>query len=73
MEIEWIEMVFNTSGPVETKAKRDDYSQCGTVCVVDDVSVLGVPQVKGGAASLIVQYSVLIGGVLLTLASMGMF
>lgn len=52
MGIEWIEMVFNTSGPVTgppgaTTSKRHHKQDtgCKTVCTIDDVANVGFPEV----------------------------
>lgn len=51
LEIQWIEMVFNTSGPAtgydvgNSKAKRRRSGGCGTVCAVDGVRQVGFPEV----------------------------
>lgn len=53
LDVSYVEMVFNTSGPVTgyAGAKRDDSSgACRNVCVVDNVDVVGTPQAKTAAA-----------------------
>lgn len=52
LDISYVEMVFNTSGPVTgyAGAKRDDGGTCRNVCVVDNVDVVGTPQEKKAAA-----------------------
>lgn len=52
LDISYVEMIFNTSGPVSgyAGAKRDDGGACRNVCVVDDVDVVGTPQAKTAAA-----------------------
>ncbi|KAL7268913.1 hypothetical protein RUND412_008442 [Rhizina undulata] len=69
MEIQWIEMVYNTSGPAsgyvessgsssKAKMKRDlDDRQCEVVCVVDGVSEAGVPE--GSAGTTVVGWTLL--------------
>lgn len=59
LEIQWIEMAFNTSGPYSgstSRGKRDESStslargkraakRCQTVCKIDDVAQIGTPEV----------------------------
>lgn len=75
LDISWVEMVFNTSGPISgypennDKVKRGHHSKkCKSVCVVDDVDVVGTPQVRAAAGRMVVQYGLLLGGLLLVLA-----
>lgn len=75
LDISWVEMVFNTSGPItgypdsSTKVKRHSSKKCKSVCIVDGVDVVGTPQERVGAAGrMVVQYGVLVGAVLVALA-----
>lgn len=69
-QIQWIEMTFNTSGPVEGPKggtnkrdveKREEH--CKIVCKIDDVKAMGTPEVVnisvGAAASISVSWGFL--------------
>jgi hypothetical protein len=57
LEIQWIDMVFNTSGPAtgspERRGLETRAARCGTVCAVDGVNQTGFPEVlhKAGSAA----------------------
>ncbi|KAH0602377.1 uncharacterized protein H6S33_008716 [Morchella sextelata] len=74
MEIEWVEMAFNTSGPDDLSArdlhKRADKPACQTMCTIDGVQVVGNPEIAA-AASVAVKYTMLFGGVVLAMLGMG--
>lgn len=51
LDVSYVEMVFNTSGPVTGYAgSKRDKSSCRNVCIVDGVDVVGTPQAKTAAA-----------------------
>ncbi|KAF2661278.1 glycoside hydrolase family 16 protein [Lophiostoma macrostomum CBS 122681] len=60
-QIQWIEMVFNTSGPVEGPGfeKRKEEG-CKTVCKIDGVQTVGTPEKVGAAAAAAVSWGVLL-------------
>jgi hypothetical protein len=75
-QIQWIELIFNTSGPVEGAAKQDskrsvdllgkrEEKGCEVVCKVDDVKETGHPEVisvkKGAAVAVSMSWGVLVG------------
>lgn len=74
MEIEWVEMAFNTSGPDDLSSrdlhKRAGQPECQTMCTIDGVTVVGNPEIAA-AASVAVKYTMLFGGVVFTMLGMG--
>ena len=55
--IEWIDMVFNTSGPTagyEERGLEKRSASCGTVCAVDGIRQPGFPEVVPKARASVV-------------------
>lgn len=60
LEIEWIDMVFNTSGPAtgyEERGLAERSDSCSTICAVDGIRQPGFPEAVYNA-SISVAYSV---------------
>lgn len=75
MEIEWVEMAYNTSGPDDLSERdlsrrADSKPECQTMCVIDGVQNVGEPEL-GAAASVAVKYTMLFGGVVIAMFGMG--
>ena len=47
MDVEWVQMVYNTSGMA---ASRDDKA-CGVICRVDGVKNVGFPEISRNASA----------------------
>src|SRR5437588_7252661 len=77
MEIEFIEMVYNTSGRNPSKVKRGGTSiKCTDIYSVDGVSVVGTPEPAGqtgSAAALAAAGSANIGVIQFTFAIIAVF
>lgn len=61
LEIEWIDMVFNTSGPATGYVERgveERSNGCRTICAVDGIRQPGFPEVVYNASSASVAHSV---------------
>lgn len=65
LDVSYVEMIFNTSGPIAGYAgSKRDKKMCHNVCVVDGVDVVGTPQAKTAAAGrTAVQVGLLLGAV----------
>ena len=47
MDVEWVQMVYNTSGSVGAK----DSKACAVICQVDGVKTLGFPEILRNASA----------------------
>ncbi|KAF2869907.1 concanavalin A-like lectin/glucanase domain-containing protein [Massariosphaeria phaeospora] len=72
-QIQWIELLFNTSGPVEGPPQPNDVKKrsmdllekreekgCEIVCKVDGVKAVGTPEIVGLASGLSVSWALLV-------------
>ncbi|KAI0383101.1 glycoside hydrolase family 16 protein [Hypomontagnella monticulosa] len=61
LQIQWIEVVYNTTEPAASKTKRDE-GQCFNVCSIDETSKIGTAVLmQGGASNLLGQLGGLTG------------
>ena len=64
LNVQWIELVYNTTTPAHEKVKRDDDGApaeggCYNVCSIDETETVGTPVLlQGGASSLLAQLRV---------------
>ena len=73
LNVQWIELVYNTTTPAPAKAKRDDDEAgtetgaeggCYNVCSIDETETVGTPVLlQGGASGLLAQLRGRGGGV----------
>jgi hypothetical protein len=54
LQIAWIDMVFNTSGPptgYEARGLKDSSGSCSKICAVDGIQQPGFPEVRYSASA----------------------